>query len=86
LANHEFDQINRVGIEALSFDDILDISYNFVKNSGLLKDPKTKKLIESLRSSGHHASMIVIGNAVMSTFPFIGSTELSISDTPAHLL
>jgi len=68
------------------FSDLLDVSYEFATSSGLLKDKKTKQMIENIVQNGGHASMIVVGNAVMSDKPFPGSKKLMISDTAAHVI
>ncbi|MDP3941362.1 MAG: hypothetical protein Q8Q49_03580 [bacterium] len=72
--------------EKNSLSELLDISYEFVKASRLLRDKRTSEMIEKIRAEGGHASMIVVGNAVFSDKPFIGSKKLMVSSTPAHLL
>ncbi|MGH7246455.1 MAG: hypothetical protein ACREGI_06010 [Candidatus Levyibacteriota bacterium] len=53
--------------ENLTLGEIIDISYEFSKESGLLQNEKVKAAIESVRSHGGHASMHMVGNAVFST-------------------
>ncbi len=66
--------------------DILSISKNFAIKSGLLQDEQVKQIIERIEANNGHASMIMLGNAVMSDIPFEGATEYTISDVCAHLV
>lgn len=70
----------------LSLDSILSISKQFVKVSGLLNDNNVTKTIEEIEKKNGAASMIILGNAVMSTIPFSGATKYEISDNKARLL
>ncbi len=70
----------------VSFAKLLNISFQFVETSGLLKDAKTKHALENVKKSGGHASMIVVGNAVMSDAPFPGAKKLMISNVAAHVI
>lgn len=65
---------------------ILDLSLDFANNSGLLQDKEVLAIIKIIKNQGGHASMIMLGNAVMSDIPFAGATKYLISDTSAHLL
>ncbi|MBI2442680.1 MAG: hypothetical protein HYV40_02085 [Candidatus Levybacteria bacterium] len=73
-------------LNGITLAEILDISYEFVKTSRLLRDERTSEMIEKIRADGGHASMIVVGNAVMSDASFPGSKKLMISDTAAHVI
>ncbi|QQG40832.1 MAG: hypothetical protein HYV37_00725 [Candidatus Levyibacteriota bacterium] len=66
--------------------DIFAISKTFVVESGLLKNAEVKKTIGEIEKNGGNASMIILGNAVMSTIPFFGATQYEISDKRAQLL
>jgi len=72
--------------EKINLAEILKISKKFAADSGLLKDIEVVSSIEEIEKNGGHASMIMLGNAVMSDIPFNGATKYFISDTPAHLL
>ena len=65
---------------------VLKFSKEFAINSGLLRDKKTKETIEKIEKDGGHASMIMLGNSVMSDKPFKGAKKYTISDISAHLL
>ena len=89
------DTINQAGQEALkkinqlnslSLGEIFTISKEFALQSGLLQDKEVKQLIEKIEEQNGHASMIMLGNAVMSDIPFEGATKYIISDVSAHLL
>lgn len=52
--------------------DIIDISYQFSINSGLLTDTKVKDIISNIRNLGGHATMSMLGQVVISdTMPKI---------------
>lgn len=70
----------------LSLDSILLISKQFVKVSGLLKDINVINTIQEIEKNGGKASMIILGNSVMSTIPFAGCTKYETSDKGACLL
>lgn len=66
--------------------DIFYISRKFADTSGLLHDSIVRSTIESIERVGGHASMIMLGNAVMSDIYFPLSEMFTISQVPAHLL
>ena len=70
----------------LVLQDIFSISKKFVMDAGLLKNAEVIKTIEKIEKEGGAASMIILGNAVMSTIPFPGATKYEISDRRATLL
>jgi pantoate kinase len=70
----------------IKFEDILKLSNEFAINSGLLRDKQTKETIAVIEKNNGHASMIMLGNAVMSDVPFEGSKMYTISEIPAHLV
>lgn len=72
--------------EKITLAEILKLSKKFAVNSDLLQDPEVIKTIEEIEKNEGHASMIMLGNAVMSDMPFAGATKYIISDSPAHLL
>lgn len=72
--------------DPVTFDKIIALSKEFVTESGLLKDEKTKTKIAEIEAQGGYASMIILGNAVFSNIPFQDATKFVISDKGAHLL
>ena len=68
------------------FPDILAIAKQFAEGSSLLTSPRIIKLIKNIESHGGHASMIMLGNALVSTIPFVRSTKLIITDRPAQVI
>lgn len=91
--------INRAGREALeevqtavaadgslTLHRLLTISRQFAGRSGLLRSPKVRDAIRECEAAGHAATMIMLGEAVVSTGPFTGSREETIRFTGASLL
>lgn len=70
----------------LLLSDAFAISKQFVLKGGLLKNTQVKKTIEEIERNGGSASMIILGNAVMSTIPFTGATQYEISEKRGGLL
>lgn len=70
----------------LTLSKIFAISKRFVLESGLLKNNDVIKTIQEIEKRGGYASMIILGNAVMSTIPFPGAVKYEISDMRAKLL
>lgn len=70
----------------VKFKEVIELSKKFAVGSGLLKNKKTRHIIENIEKNGGDASMIMLGNAVFSNKPFKGSIKLKISDKGAHLL
>lgn len=64
-----------------TFNELLDISNTFTKESGLIQfAPHAQKVIKTIKQSGGHATMIILGDAVVSTHPFEGSNKLRVID------
>lgn len=72
--------------KSLSLSEIFTIAKEFAENSGLLENTKVRKTIEQIEKTSGHASMIILGNAVISDMPFAGSRKTYISNNPARLL
>ncbi|MBI2430987.1 MAG: hypothetical protein HYV39_03170 [Candidatus Levybacteria bacterium] len=70
----------------LTLGDIFSISKQFVTESGLLMDRDVKNTIEQIEKRRGKASMIILGNAVVSETSFPGSTKFFLSDKGATLL
>ncbi len=71
---------------ALTFPDILAGAKQFAKESSLLTSPSIMNMIREIEARGGHASMIMLGEALVADIPFEGAIKLIISSTPAHLL
>ena len=63
---------------ALELRGLLDISRRFSEASGLLQSPRLREAIASAQTAGHSASMIMLGEAAVSTGPFPGSRKVSV--------
>jgi pantoate kinase len=70
-------EITKAG-ESLTLPGLLDISLEFAKHSRLLVSERLREAIESARREGHAASMIMLGEAVVSSGPFPGSRPVKI--------
>lgn len=68
------------------FASFMDVSYKFVKQSEILQNTKTRETIGAIIADGGHASMIIVGNAVMSDKPFPNAKKLFISERAAEVL
>ncbi len=66
--------------------DILAISKQFVLEGGLLKDKNVIQTIDAIEKKGGSATMIILGNAVVSTISFPGAVKFSLSEKGAVLL
>lgn len=82
-----------VGIEnelskknVLTLGDIFSISKQFATESGLLTNKEVIKTIRQIEKKGGHATMIILGNAVVSNTPFSGATKLFLSKKGAAVL
>lgn len=70
----------------LTLGDIFSISKQFVKACGLLISKEVIKTIRQIEKKGGHATMIILGNAVVSDTPFPGSIKFFISKRGAAVL
>lgn len=70
----------------IQFSDLINISKEFVEESRLLTDTKTKETIETIMKNKGYASMIILGNGVFSDKPFPGSIKFTISNNKAVVL
>ncbi len=70
----------------ISFHSLIKISKTFAEQSGLLVEPRVKKIIDRIESEGGNASMIMLGNAVFSDVPFKGSNSFKISNKGGYVL
>lgn len=71
------EQISRAGT-SLTMDELFRISRIFADDSGLLQSPRLRAAIDSAIAAGHAATMIMLGEAVVSTGPFPHSKPVEI--------
>lgn len=79
--------INRAGAESLkqitakplSLAELFDISRAFATESGLLQSEKLKDALAEIDELGGSGTMIMLGEAVVSTVPFTGSQACQIT-------
>jgi pantoate kinase len=74
------DQITDAG-KSLTINELLDFSLNFAVDSELLQSSRLRDAIEKIRSASGHASMIMLGEAVVSSTPFAGSRTVKVLRT-----
>ncbi len=67
IADQKLKKIQR--LSSCTLADIFDISYEFVKISGLLDNQKVIKVIETIRKTGGHATMAILGHVILSSRP-----------------
>jgi pantoate kinase len=53
----------------ISLRDVLEISYGYATQSGLLVDPETVRIVEEIRNCGGHATMAILGKVILSDRP-----------------
>lgn len=70
----------------LTLAKILSISKQFAVASGLLQEKDVVRAIEEIEKKGGSATMIMLGNAVVSNFSFAGATKFFLSQKGAMLL
>lgn len=70
----------------LTLARILSISKQFAASSGLLKEKDVIRAIEEIERKGGNATMIMLGNAVVSNISFAGATKYFLSQKGAILL
>ena len=79
--------IKRINDEKyLSLEKLLSISLDFALESKLLRSSRIIEAIKSIESKGGRASMIMLGESVMSSIPFEGSDEAEIAEICARIL
>jgi pantoate kinase len=69
----------------ISFSDITSIANTFTKNTGL-RTPEVTAQIQAIKRKNGNASMILLGNAIVSDIPFTGAVRLSTDSKKATLL
>lgn len=87
-AERALDKINALSIPTLS--TILDISYSYAKESGILQKGELQSMIEDVRNQGGHATMAMVGETMFSDSPPKSFSNknyvLTISDTIAKVI
>ena len=87
------DRVNEAGRRALdalaarpevTLDELLTLSLEFARGSGLLRSARMKAAIAEAESAGGKASMVMLGEAVVSTVPIAGSTAHRVCRNPAR--
>ena len=69
----EIDRLARAGVPA--FGAYVAVAKRFSIESGLLRHPDVRRIIEAVEAAGGAASMIMLGNAVFATVAFDGASE-----------
>ena len=72
--------------KALTLDQLMDVSHDFATGSGLLVHPELIATINEIKRNGGHASMIMLGEAIVSTVPFQGSQPVTVTTSGGRLL
>ena len=62
----------------LTMDSLLRLSHTFAEGSGLLQSPRLRESIAAAHAAGHAASMIMLGEAAVSTGPFPDSRPVEV--------
>lgn len=70
----------------LTLEKLFDVSLEFAQSSGLLRHPNLLADIAEVQASGGQATMIMLGEAVVSTIPFSGSQTVRVISHGAHLM
>lgn len=68
------------------FDACFAVSKQFSVESGLLSDAQVIDTIAQIEAEGGVASMIMLGNGVFSTHPFVGAEKTRLVYNPARLI
>ncbi|MFN0127749.1 MAG: sugar kinase [Verrucomicrobiales bacterium] len=71
---------------APSLDKLLALSRTFAEDSGLLTSSNVRAAIDEALASGGQASMVMLGEAVVSSVPITGATRHRVVRRPAHRL
>ncbi len=74
------------GHPAIDLEALLEISRRFAEESGLLTSPRVRASIDDALAAGGQASMVMLGEAVVSSVPIPESTAYRVVRRPARLL
>lgn len=75
-ADHALPQMKK----KVNFSDILVIAKAFAQESGLVTSKRVMERIHSIEKRGGHATMIMLGEGVVSDIPFDGALKLTVSE------
>ncbi len=87
------DRVNAAGHAALqalaalpdvTLDQLLGLSLTFARESGLLRSERMKAAIAEAEAAGGKASMVMLGEAVVSSVPIRGATAHRVCRNPAR--
>lgn len=70
----------------LTLGKLFDVSLEFARHSGLLTSEILKETIADICATGGHATMIMLGEAIVATVPFAGSRKVRVLQRGVHLL
>ncbi len=70
----------------LTLGKLFAISHHFAVDSGLLTHAEMIRTIDEIREQGGHATMIMLGEAIVSTVPFPQSQAVTVAYRGAYLL
>lgn len=70
----------------VSLDQLLALSRQFAEDSGLLTSPRVRESIADALAAGGQASMVMLGEAVVSSVPIPGSRPHRVVRQPARVL
>ena len=78
------DELAGAGVSA--FGAYVSVAKRFSIESGLLRHPEVRRIIEEVEADGGAASMIMLGNAVFATAAFAGAKETRLTRHRARAL
>ncbi|MGI8603682.1 MAG: pantoate kinase [Verrucomicrobiales bacterium] len=70
----------------LDLETLLYLSRTFAEESGLLRSPRVRRAIADAELAGGHASMVMLGEAVVSSVPIPGCRAYPVVKNPASVL
>ncbi len=70
----------------LTLGQLFDLSHHFATSSGLLTHQEMITTIDHIKATGGHATMIMLGEAIVSTVPFPDSRKVTVAYCGGHLL
>ena len=80
----EIDELAGAGVSV--FDTYVSVAKRFSIESGLLRHPEVRRIIEEVEAGGGAASMIMLGNAVFATAAFEGAKETRLTRHRARVV
>lgn len=79
------DALKRRGT-GLTLEELFDVSLDFARESGLLQSVRLAECIREAQQAGGHATMVMLGEAAVSTRPFPGSRRVRVLQGGVRLL